>query len=95
MTPESRNSPLLDNGLITHVFMGMRILEDRLSTESVLHANGIKKMFPWIRTSNKHFSMESGDDRRGCADIEQIYSRVRAGSNTSTVAPQVVEGDKK
>jgi hypothetical protein len=45
MTPESRKSPLLDNGSLTHVFMEMRIRGERLGTECAFHVNGINKGF--------------------------------------------------
>jgi hypothetical protein len=44
MTPESRNSPLLDNGSLTRS-TDMRICGDRLGTESAFHVNGINKQF--------------------------------------------------
>jgi hypothetical protein len=52
ITPESRNSPLLDNGSLSHVSMEMRIHEDRLGTEPAFHINEINKQFPRIRASN-------------------------------------------
>jgi hypothetical protein len=41
--PESRNSPLLDNGCLTRVLMEMQIRGDRLGTERAFHVNGINK----------------------------------------------------
>jgi hypothetical protein len=41
MTPESWNSPLLDNGSLTYVSMEMRIRGDQLGTERAFHFNGI------------------------------------------------------
>jgi hypothetical protein len=55
MTPERRNSPLLDNGSLTHVSMEMLMHGDRLDTERAFHINGINKQFPRIRASKKHF----------------------------------------
>jgi hypothetical protein len=52
MTPESRNSPLLDIGSLTRS-MEMRIRGDRLGTERTFHVNGLNKQIPWIRASNK------------------------------------------
>jgi hypothetical protein len=43
MTPESRNSPLLDNGWLTHVCMELRIRGDQLGKERAFHVNGINK----------------------------------------------------
>jgi hypothetical protein len=55
MTPESRNSPLLDNDSLTYVSMEMRIRGDRFGTECDFHVNGTKKYFPWIHASNTYF----------------------------------------
>jgi hypothetical protein len=43
ITRESRNSPLLDNGSLTHFYMEMRIRGDRLGTVRAFHINGINK----------------------------------------------------
>jgi hypothetical protein len=45
MTPESRNSPLLDNGSLTHVYMEMRIRGDRLGTERVSMSTESTKVY--------------------------------------------------
>jgi hypothetical protein len=44
MTPESLNSPLLDNVSLTHVSMEMRIRGDRLGTDHAFRIDGINKI---------------------------------------------------
>jgi hypothetical protein len=43
MTPEDRNSPLLNKGSLTYVSMEMRIRGERLDTERAFHVNRINK----------------------------------------------------
>jgi hypothetical protein len=43
MTPESWNSPLLDNGSLSSFSIQMRIRGDRFGMERASHVNGIKK----------------------------------------------------
>jgi hypothetical protein len=63
MTPESQNSPLLDNDFPTHVSLGMRTRGDRL------HVNGIntcstdtrkQQIFP----TDTRYTMKAGAQRR-------------------------------
>jgi hypothetical protein len=58
MTPESRNSPLLDNGSLTHVSMEMWIRGDRLGTERTFHVNVINKSSTDTR-KHQIFSMDT------------------------------------
>jgi methionine aminopeptidase len=68
MTPESKNSQLLDNGSLTHISMGLRIHGDRLDTERAFYVKGINKQFLWIRASNKHFPCLPRDHKSGSAE---------------------------
>jgi hypothetical protein len=45
MTPESWNSPLLDNGSLTHISMEIRIRGDRLGTDRAFHVNRFNEGF--------------------------------------------------
>jgi hypothetical protein len=70
MTPERRNSPLLDNGSlkkIHDVSMEMRIRGDRLGTERVSMSTELTNV---SRDTNKQstFSMETEDYISGRAD---------------------------
>jgi hypothetical protein len=79
MMPESQNSPLLDNGSLTHVSMAMRIHGDRLCTEYNFYVSGMNKDSTDTR-KQQIFSM----DTRNCV-YELVYKSGSAEKIDSVV----------
>jgi hypothetical protein len=52
MKPESRNSPLIDNDSLTHVYREMRIHGGRLGSERAFHVNGINEGSMYAKVTN-------------------------------------------
>jgi hypothetical protein len=100
MTPESLNSPLLDNGSLTDVSMEMRIRGDRLGTKRAFHVNGLNK-----GSTDTHmqqtFSMDTGGtisagvQRRvilsylGLKGIQKLSVQLWSGNQLTTGADEV------
>jgi hypothetical protein len=95
MTLETRNSPLLPNGLLTHVSLTSR-KSPLLAKGSLTHVFLATDKEQNNRGTIRHGDLYSVRPEviRVSSDLIGRVSRVEAGSNNSTVTLRVVGGDE-
>jgi hypothetical protein len=95
MTPESRNSPLLDNGSLTQVSMEVRIRGDRLGMERAFHVNGLNNFHEHAQATNifHGYALKYENDSAGKIEsvVREFSVRLWSVSQRKTEAEEVTD----